>query len=229
MWSYHEIVAGSTRGRAPIRRRQFEAFEFECRGDGATRQSPAADSLRRLPAGGRHDDMGRLASREIRTEMPRLRLVTIGGQGHDQRVAGGEMPDLGGIDAMPGRDLTSLKEKMDTGQGAAAAMIRRIAKSLGVMTTLRMRLHAEMIDDPCRGHRHGGITTSDLSFQPSDSLFMFLPLIILAFEAMTIQPLKDARPAPQSLVHLLCSQQTATGPALDRRTEGFGLQKGVQI
>jgi len=65
-----------------------------------------------------------------------------------QRRPGVEMPDLGGIDLVPARNLAGAEKKIDQCRDRPAPRIpRRIAKGLTEIAALRMRLQIEQADD----------------------------------------------------------------------------------
>ena len=166
----------------------------------------------------RHDQMRMLPVREIRTKMRGLGRVTVGGQRQGQRIAGGEMPDLGGVDPMPGRDLARLQEKVDAGDRASAAAIGRVAERLDIVAAFRMRAHVEAIDQPRWRHRHGVASRADLDFWPLGSTGMTPMHLNSALSATITWLTEGARgaTAPEDVLHQLCSQLRAAGLAIDR-------------
>lgn len=87
-----------------------------------------------------------------------LAVKAIGRQGENQRIAGCEMPDFGGIDPMPGRNLACLQQEVNAGHGPAAAAIWRISKGFDIMSAFRVRLHPEVINQPSWRHGHGEVS-----------------------------------------------------------------------
>ena len=162
--------------------------------------------------------MRMLAGLEIRTKSPCLGVMTIVGKRQDQRIASSEMPDLGGVDPVPGRNLARLEEKMDAGQRAPTTAIRRVAKGFDIMSPFRMRLHPEMTDQPIRRHCHDKSSRSGLIFRSLGDMQMTLPNSSPALGATITWLTGGARSAsePQDVVQQLCSQLTASGLAIDR-------------
>src|ERR1700758_5565832 len=117
-------MASSSPG-PPALRRQLEAREIESRRDGAADQRPRAEAFGGLPGAGRRDCLRALASRKIGSERNALRrsagLFARGDLEH-QRRARVEVPQLGGIDAMPTRTLAAFQQKIDRGRGRARAL-----------------------------------------------------------------------------------------------------------
>ena len=108
--------------------------------------------------------MGLLTGAEIQSEVLGLAVMAVDRYRKHQRIAAGKMPDLGRIDPMPGRNLAGLQEKMNAGHRPSPTPLGNIAMGLYIMTTLGMRPHVEMVNEPIRRHRHGNDSRSDLEY-----------------------------------------------------------------
>ena len=58
-----------------------------------------------------------------------------------------EVPDLGGIDAVPVRSLPRLEQEVDRRSRAARAFVGHVTPRFSEMTALRMGLQVEVFDD----------------------------------------------------------------------------------
>ena len=92
---------------------------------------------------GRHHELRALAGREIGPEVMRASIVPVGADGDDERRAGVPVPGLGGIDAVPLRNLADIEQKEDGGGGRAAVDLARVAKSLAIPAALGVRLQLQ--------------------------------------------------------------------------------------
>ena len=93
--------------RLPTLRRQLELREIETWRDCAADQAPCAEALRALPAARMHKGLRTLPVQPIGAETKVLAPAVLM-QPEQQRRAAISVPELGGIDAMPARDLARL-------------------------------------------------------------------------------------------------------------------------
>ena len=113
---------GASTFRLPSGGRQLKSGERKSRRDRAAEQRPVAEALRRLPGARRHDGLRLLAGGEVAAEPDSLdRRRDLAAISSSERRAGVEVPDLGGIDAVPMRALAARQQEIDRGRGGAAA------------------------------------------------------------------------------------------------------------
>jgi hypothetical protein len=131
-----------------MKRREFEACEFEARRDAAANQRPCSQAHRLLPAMRRNGELWTLSREEIGAEAMHACLAAVWRNPDFQGRPGVEMPDLGGIDLVPARNLAGAEKKINQRRdGPAPRIPRRIAKGLTEKAALRMRLQIEQADD----------------------------------------------------------------------------------
>jgi hypothetical protein len=96
----------------------------------------------------RNYELRALPREEIRAETMQTCLAAVLRNANFQRRPGVEMPDLGGIDLVPARNLAGVEKKINQRRdGPAPRIPRRIAKGLAEKAALRMRLQIEQADD----------------------------------------------------------------------------------
>lgn len=96
----------------------------------------------------RNHELRPLPRKEIRAETMHARLAAVLRNPYFQGCPGVEMPDLGGIDLVPARNLAGVEKKINQRRdGPTPRIPRRIAKGLTEIAALRMRLQIEQADD----------------------------------------------------------------------------------
>src|ERR1700735_4502753 len=104
--------------RLPTMRGQLEMPDLESRRDCAAHQGPRPQALGRLPGIRRHHDLWTLAVAKAVTETMYCHRLAIRRDPQFERSTAIPIPDLGGIDAMPSRDLTLGQQIVDRGAAA---------------------------------------------------------------------------------------------------------------
>ena len=126
--------------RRPPLGREFECGEIEGRRDGTVDQRPVAERPCRLPGVGGHDNLRSILCFQFLAEPVRLLVLIFRGDGKFQRRTRVMVPDLDGVDAMPGRGLAGAQQVINRCARAAPAGWRLVAENLAVMPAFRMRL-----------------------------------------------------------------------------------------
>lgn len=141
-----------------MRWRKFKAGEFETRSNGAANERPTSEALRALPAIRRDDVLRALSGDEIRAQPVHACLGAALRNAYFQRRPGVEMPDFGGVDLMPARNLAGIEKIINQRRdGPPPRIPRRIAKGLTEKAALWMRLQIEQADDFGGGEAYNGI------------------------------------------------------------------------
>ena len=151
--------SASARG-GPARGRELEALEPEPGRHRAPHEGPGPGRLGRLPGTVGDDALGPWPAAR---SGPSIDLASAAAVAvlhrQPQRVAGVEVPDLGGVHAVPVRALAGGEQVVDGGAAGPAAVARIVAPGLGVPPALGMGLQPESGDDVVGGGRVGHRTS----------------------------------------------------------------------
>lgn len=155
--------------RMPPLRRKLEAIEFERRRDRAADEGPGTKRTRGLPLEWLDDELRTLTGAQVGPQDPPPSRLSFDAGLELERCAGVEVPDLGGVDAMPMRTLASLEQEVNRRSGATR-IASIVPPSFDVVATFGMRAKPERLDDvggshtasvgPVRGGCQLGVSTT---------------------------------------------------------------------